>query len=90
MHAHAHTHIVIMRNSTVQICEALVNICLEFLFTSRFCGVGLGLLHPLNTDASVFEQDDVTTWQGLRLVSQAGLGALNLFFALVGIVFLLI
>lgn len=43
-------------------------------------------MHPWNTDASVFEQDDVTTWQGLELVSLAALAAPNLFFAVVGIV----
>lgn len=44
----------------------------------------------MNTDAPVFEQYDVTTWEGLGPVSLAGLAAFNLFSALVGIVLPLI
>lgn len=76
-----------MTNSTAERCEAVVSICLDLLLSSRFSD---WVNHPLNTDAPVFEQDDVTTWRGLGPVSLAGLAAFNLFSALVGIVLPLI
>lgn len=61
-----------MSNSSVQICEYLPGF--PVLLQVVWIIIGLGPSHPLNTDASVFERDDVTTWQGLRLVSLAWFG----------------